>query len=177
MNSAGSHAYVSKNFMAKYQQKKAKAQTEKMPMASSSASQRRASLSKAIDSPSSKQKAQPVTEMIKPSMARRRSRSRSASDSEEENERCRSIEMVHSDDLEGDLNLSDCEDEMTTKQIRGAAAARKRKAPARIFKQEVDTNVFNISMATLKTDGELATGDPIFCAGCKAGFNIHSKVT
>jgi hypothetical protein len=82
--------------------------------------------------------------------------------------------MVHSDDLEGDLNLSDIEDDSRVKEVRGAA--RKRKAPAKIYKQEVDTNVFNINMGTLKNDGEVATGDPIFCQKCSACFNIHSKI-
>lgn len=31
-------------------------------------------------------------------------------------------------------------------------------------------------MGTLKTDGELATGDPIFCKKCGASFNIHSVI-
>ncbi len=53
---------------------------------------------------------------------------------------------------------------------------RKKLAPARIFKQEVDTNVFNISMATLKQGGELATGDPCFCKQCGAAFNMYSKL-
>lgn len=147
MESAGSHAYVSKNFLAKYQQKKA-AKTEQVLEAKS---------------------------MPKPLVQRRRSRSRSNSGSDEENERCRSIEMVHSDELEGAINLSDCEDNSHVQEFRGQKAKRK-KAPARIFKQEVDTNVFNISMGTLKTDGELATGDPIFCKSCGAAFNIHSKI-
>ena len=31
-------------------------------------------------------------------------------------------------------------------------------------------------MSTLKNEGsELATGDPIFCKGCQAAFNMHSK--
>ena len=27
----------------------------------------------------------------------------------------------------------------------------------------------------LKEGSELATGDPIFCKGCQAAFNMHSK--
>lgn len=45
-----------------------------------------------------------------------------------------------------------------------------------MFKQEIDTNVFNITMATLKQGGELATGDPVFCKQCNAAFNVHSKI-
>lgn len=83
--------------------------------------------------------------------------------------------MIHSDDLEGDLNLSENECEEDVKIMRGEKAKAK-KRPARVFKQEVDTNVFNISMSTLKKNSELATGDPIFCQQCGASFNIHSKL-
>ncbi len=31
-------------------------------------------------------------------------------------------------------------------------------------------------MATLKQNGEVATGDPIFCKSCAAAFNINSKL-
>jgi hypothetical protein len=51
--------------------------------------------------------------------------------------------------------------------------------PARLegpkFTREIDTNVFSINMGTLKQGSELATGDPIFCKGCHAAFNMHSK--
>jgi len=36
-------------------------------------------------------------------------------------------------------------------------------APAKKFKQEIDTNVFSISLACLKDTSELATGDPLIC--------------
>ena len=46
-----------------------------------------------------------------------------------------------------------------------------------VFRQEVDTNIFKISMSTLKGgEAELATGDPIFCLKCKAAFNKFSKI-
>jgi succinate dehydrogenase/fumarate reductase-like Fe-S protein len=43
-------------------------------------------------------------------------------------------------------------------------------------KHQVDTNVFQISMACLAEGGELATGDPVFCSKCQAVFNKHSKI-
>lgn len=43
-------------------------------------------------------------------------------------------------------------------------------------RQEVDTNVFQVSMSCLKDQGELATGDPLFCENCQAIFNKHSKI-
>eukprot|EP00347_Sterkiella_histriomuscorum_P012379 403368807 len=162
MESAGSHAYVSKNFLAKYQQKKAKAQTEQV-LGKPSASQMKDQAKRRRSRSRSKGR-------------KSRSRSNSGSGSDDEgNERCRSIVMVHSDDLEGALNLSDSED-MSTVNLKRGAMNRNKKAPARIFKQEVDTNVFNICMGTLKNDGELATGDPIFCKGCGASFNLHSII-
>ncbi|CDW86904.1 type a von willebrand factor domain-containing protein [Stylonychia lemnae] len=108
------------------------------------------------------------------SRSKSRSRSNSSQGSNKSGHRNRSIEMVHSDDLEGALNLSDCDDNA---QESRSKQARQRKRPARIFKQEVDTNVFNISMQTLKKDSELATGDPVFCKQCNACFNFYSQVT
>ena len=108
-------------------------------------------------------------------MQRRRSMSKSASDSDGEDDvRCRSIVMVHSEELEDALNYSDEEPSEQSKKKK--AAPRKRKEPARVFKQEVDTNVFNISMATLKQGSELATGDPVFCSKCQAAFSKLSKL-
>lgn len=43
--------------------------------------------------------------------------------------------------------------------------------------QEVDTNVFLIKLGCLKDSGEMATGDPVFCAKCQAVFNKYSKIT
>lgn len=50
------------------------------------------------------------------------------------------------------------------------------KRPARVFRQEIDTNVFKIGFSTLKDQAEIATGDPEFCSKCKAIFNVHSKI-
>ena len=40
----------------------------------------------------------------------------------------------------------------------------------------MDTNIFKIDLATLKDKAELATGDPTFCAHCKAVLNVHSVI-
>jgi len=63
-------------------------------------------------------------------MHRRRSRSRSNSDSDEQ-ERCRSIEMVHSDELENALNYSD---EESSHRVEAKPRMRGKKADARVFK-------------------------------------------
>lgn len=89
----------------------------------------------------------------------------------------RSCEEVHSDELEGDLNLSDCEDNSRVQSFRARkkmAKASYKQAPARIFRQEIDTNVFKIEFKTLADQAELASGDPTICQKCKAIFNIHS---
>lgn len=51
-----------------------------------------------------------------------------------------------------------------------------RAKPAK-YRQEVDTNVYQIQLSCLKDAGvELATGDPVFCTSCQAAFNKHSKI-
>ena len=53
---------------------------------------------------------------------------------------------------------------------------REKRADAKRHRAEVDTNVFQVSMACLKdAQIELATGDPCFCKGCKSIFNNLSK--
>ena len=82
--------------------------------------------------------------------------------------------MVHSDDLENDLNYSDDEGTAGKKEVK--QKKRKGGKPGKIYQQEVDVNVFKINMGTLKDGGQLATGDPVFCKTCNAAFNIHSKI-
>jgi RNase P subunit RPR2 len=81
---------------------------------------------------------------------------------------------MDSDELDGDLNLSDCEDRRSS--FRAKNKDKKRKRPARRIVQEIDTNVYKIAFNTLKDNAELATGDPVFCEECKAVFNQYSKV-
>lgn len=51
-----------------------------------------------------------------------------------------------------------------------------KKAPARVFRQEIDTNIFKIGFKTLADKADLASGDPYECAKCKAFFNFYSKI-
>jgi hypothetical protein len=45
------------------------------------------------------------------------------------------------------------------------------------FKQKIDTNVFQISMACLKESAyELATGDPVACTSCHGYLNFFSII-
>jgi len=45
------------------------------------------------------------------------------------------------------------------------------------FRQKVDTNVFQVSMACLKETYEIATGDLIECKNCKGILNFFSLVS
>ena len=89
-----------------------------------------------------------------------------------------SAEEVDSDELDGEMDLSD--DESQAAKFRAQTKKKKESSRAlrgeRKYRQEIDTNVFNIQFATLKGQAELATGDPTFCTTCRAVFNIHSKV-
>ena len=74
------------------------------------------------------------------------------------------------------MNFSDEEDDVKEQKLKKKMMKRGKKTMARVFKQEIDTNVYKISLSTLKDVAELATGDPIFCLNCQAVFNKHSKV-
>jgi len=96
--------------------------------------------------------------------------------SDEYQQRNLSCCSVDSDELDGDLNLSDSED--MARSFRAKNKERKtntRSRPARHFRQELDTNIFKIAFKTLNDKAEIATGDPVFCKKCEAVFNKHSK--
>jgi hypothetical protein len=38
-----------------------------------------------------------------------------------------------------------------------------RNPTAKKYKQDLDTNIYNIKLGVLKDQGEMATGDPVFC--------------
>jgi len=103
------------------------------------------------------------------------SNSLSEGEAEEQDLNYRSCEEVDSDELDGDLNLSDNEEEAANFRVRNKASKQMGRArPARHYRQEIDTNVFKIEFSTLKDNAELATGDPTFCQSCQAVLNIHS---
>ena len=71
--------------------------------------------------------------------------------SSDEEKNARSLDSVSSDDLDGDMNLSDNEDQAMdfraqNKKMKQAMRFR----PARHYRQEIDTNVFKIGFSTLK---------------------------
>lgn len=73
------------------------------------------------------------------------------------------------------MNYSDEEIPTTSKKTK-VAPKKLRKAPGKVYKQEVDTNVFKIALSTLKNQAELASGDPVICKNCKAIFNQFSVI-
>ena len=84
-----------------------------------------------------------------------------------------------SDDLAGELNLSDQEDNNLREHIKQANQERRQKKGRKANKYvvEVDTNVFEVKLACLKDNVELATGDAELCKSCKAVFNSFSKIS
>jgi len=91
-----------------------------------------------------------------------------------------SCEEVDSDDLEGGLLYSDCEDASDVREVmkldRASKRMKKGKKAATKYRQEVDTNVFQLNLACLKETAEMATGDPELCTKCQAVLNKFSKV-
>lgn len=187
MESAGSHSYVSKNFIDAYLRKKQKQQTRK----EESLKPKDVVPAKDFKEDAEEMMPQPQKLMssFKAVLSRRRSRSRSNSGSDEDQERCRSVESIYKGELDGNLNLSDCgendfdqdDDSMPQHQLQmhegaGGEMPDKKKGEGKKFVQEVDTNVFCLNLSTLKNASEIASGDPIFCTNCNAAFNIYSRV-
>lgn len=90
-----------------------------------------------------------------------------------------SCEEVDSDDLEGEMNMSDDEQQASTRQVIKKARKQERramgsKARANKYYVEVDTNIFQISLDCLNVKSEIATGDPEVCKGCTAVLNYKS---
>ena len=83
------------------------------------------------------------------------------------------MEDVDSDELDGDMNLSD--DEEQAQNFRSALANKKKNEVRRKYRQEIDTNIFKIQFNTLADKAEIATGDPVVCKQCQAIFNKNSK--
>lgn len=87
---------------------------------------------------------------------------------------------MDSDDLGGDLNLSDNEDGANERAFRRDFRAQKRavtKKKANVYAQEFDTNVFEVKLDCLADKGQIATGDAEICEKCGAVFNKFSVLT
>lgn len=83
-----------------------------------------------------------------------------------------------SDDLEGEMNLSDSEDGSRKRAVFKAELKQERKKKGRSkankYVVEIDTNIFEIKLDCLKAQTEIATGDAEICKGCAAVLNHKS---
>ena len=120
MECAGSHAYVSKNFIEAYMKKKQKRQQKmqkkELEVVQESMEQQQDQLMESKEDQqipmiqSSLMQDISEAQETKPKMLQRRRSNVSCSDEEEEG-RCRSMESLFEGELGGDLNLSDQEDD------------------------------------------------------------------
>ena len=81
---------------------------------------------------------------------------------------------VDSDDLDGELNLSDCDDGENERIKFKSQRREKKKRSANKYIVEADTNIFQVSLSCLKNAGTMATGDPVLCEKCHGVFNSQS---
>jgi len=85
-----------------------------------------------------------------------------------------SCEEVDSDDLDGELNLSDCEDGTGKRGAFKMERRTKKSRAANKYVVEVDTNIMKVPLSVLKNVSEVASGDPELCKACQAVFNKDS---
>jgi len=85
-----------------------------------------------------------------------------------------SCDEMDSDDLDGDLNLSDEEGGAATRSKIKQRSAPEAKKDRQQYAIEFDTNVFKVALECLQNKGQYATGDAEFCAECKGVFNKFS---
>ena len=85
-----------------------------------------------------------------------------------------------SDDLEGDMNMSDSDDGVDKREMFKNQRKQERKMPgakkASKYYVEVDTNVFELKLDILNSNTELATGDAEQCKRCAATLNHKSHI-
>ena len=84
--------------------------------------------------------------------------------------------MMDSDELDGDLNLSETEEGAATRNVirsRNTAATDKKREK---YAVEFDTNVFRVSLECLQHKGQLVAGDAQFCSNCQGVFNNISNL-
>lgn len=91
-----------------------------------------------------------------------------------------SAQECDSDDLEGEMNLSD-DEQLVEKRYKIKFERKKERkqfnlGKANKYHVEVDTNVFEVALDCLKNNAELATGDAEFCKECQAVFNYKSQL-
>ena len=93
-----------------------------------------------------------------------------------------SAEEVDSDDMAGDLCESDEEDGENRRADFKAVRNEKRsngilKPASKKFRQEFDTNVFEVKLDCLENKGKVVTGDAHLCKTCASVFSNISKIS
>ena len=83
---------------------------------------------------------------------------------------------MDSDELDGDLNLSDEDESGAVRSNLRSRVPKEQKEQRERIEVEFDTNIFKISLDCLQDRGQLATGDAEFCATCKGVFNRTSVI-
>lgn len=83
---------------------------------------------------------------------------------------------MDSDELDGDLNMSDEEDGGAVRENMRKRVDTASKAQRERIEVEFDTNIFKVSLECLQNRGQLATGDAEFCSTCKGVFNKTSAI-
>lgn len=88
-----------------------------------------------------------------------------------------SADELDSDELDGDLNLSDDENGGAARrtQLRDRTDIAKREKKEQ-YTVEFDTNIFRVSLDCLQNKVQLVTGDAEFCSNCKAVYNKTSVI-
>lgn len=91
--------------------------------------------------------------------------------------RNKSFERLSITSLNHSLNsCSDDEEDEEKEEIGDVVADLPQPNKAKV-ELKVDTNVVSIDLGSLKHAELLATGDPIFCSGCKGAFSMFSRIS
>lgn len=83
---------------------------------------------------------------------------------------------MDSDELDGDLNLSDDDESGAVRENLRNRVDTATKAKRERIEVEFDTNIFRVSLECLQNKGQLVTGDAEFCTTCKGVFNKTSTI-
>merc|ERR1712060_343949 len=90
---------------------------------------------------------------------------------EREIDRNLSCEDMDSDELDGELNLSDDESGTMAREKMRTRVDAAAKAKRETYQVEFDTNIYKVSMDCLQHKGQIVAGDAEFCRHCKGVFN------
>ena len=109
------------------------------------------------------------SESAKPDSSERKARRNSM-------DRNLSCDEMDSDDLDGDLNLSDDESGAATRNQIKKKSAPEARLDREKYAIEFDTNVFKVALDCLENKTALVAGDAEFCTDCKGVFNRSSTL-